>query len=180
MSVVYPNWKKYKFIKYSYEFIKKHLIDDLFELSDREKEYLSHPQPYGPSGWLAAFIGECFFYPLNTLITFAMVWGESVPQNMLANMMVYLTATLILSYLSVKAGWALRKIKPEAVRSAKIFLLITVLWALTTVVISQEFGYANRGIAYYYQRNAVIVILNYVLWRSYFEISKRVKNTYPD
>ena len=137
-------------------------------------------QLYGTDGLLAAFIGECFLYPINALVTFVLIYKESDAQYTVDNLMLYLTAMSILSFFSLRAGWALHKIKPGAVAKARTFLMLTIMWIFVSVIFSDNLGFANRNITYYYRNIAVLVLINFIFWRSYFSLSKRVKNTYPD
>lgn len=137
----------------------------------------------GPHGWLGAFIYECYVYPFIAALNFSIVWIVSEPlynARVATNMVLTVVATIVLSILSIRTGRNLQNIRPDAVKKAGRLLITYFIWTLMAFTISLLLGFTNPGFVNYYWKDIGLAFLSLVLWRGYFEKSKRVKNTYPD
>jgi hypothetical protein len=141
----------------------------------------------GVHGWLLLFcIALTILSPLFTLVTFLMSF--QIAQDIAFYYPRFMTITIIdlvlgvgLMIFSIYAGVLLWRVKPNAVRMAKRYLIIFIIYAIISSVLPLMVGFEDKIVAS--MAGALIKglagsIVYFGIWYSYLTISKRVKATY--
>lgn len=156
---------------------------------------------YGYGGWLALFCAvQIFLVPLLALTSLAV----SVSSVSLASI-----GDLGVAGFGVYAGLTLRRLRPGAVRTAKRFLLTFLVWSFLKLALPYTGGalppridmtglailslaqLLYMGVALPPRmlvavaaavtiRGVVSTLIAFAIWFSYFNVSKRVKATFPE
>jgi hypothetical protein len=154
-------------------------------LPNKEKQY----QGFG--GWLAFFcVMQVFVAPIVTLgLTFVTLFGDGfsrlVEQYPGVGLAVFLGSAgdVALAVFGIYAGVGLVGLRTGAVRIAKRYLVGRLLWALAALA----FPYladAPREIVSAMSMETLKGLLRtlfvFAIWYSYFNVSKRIKQTFPN
>jgi len=144
------------------------------------------PNEYrGVKGWLLFFcIGLTILSPLSTVAGLAR--GFSVASRVADRLPAFMTAMAIESVLAVLtmalgifAGVSLWTVKPNAVRVAKLYLIVVPVYAVLDVALSLAILRSKAIDTLIESTISVLGSIFYsVLWLSYLKESKRVKATY--
>jgi len=141
----------------------------------------------GVRGWLLLFcIALTILSPLVTLVTFLLSFQTA--QDVAAYYPRFMTITIIdlvlsvgLMIFSIYAGVLLWRVKPNAVRIAKRYLIIFIIYAIVSSVLPLMAGLPDKIVEAMIGeliKGLVKSIVYFVIWYSYLTISKRVKATY--
>lgn len=145
--------------------------------------------PRGVGGWLLLFCVSLTF--LNPAMTAYNVFQtDEATRSVLARYPALNTLTqidavvgIIIAGLSIYAGIAMWRVRPGAVRAARIFLIVGLIYAVIApftplfadlpqrandAIMSAAFSSAGRGAIYYF------------IWLSYLSSSRRVRTTYAN
>lgn len=89
--------------------------------------------------------------------------------------------SLSLTVLSIRAGIALWKLKPEAVKTAKNYLVIFLVYSIIAIFLPFTAGLpseANSAMIFDIIKGFIRSLIFFGIWYSYLNQSKRVKATY--
>lgn len=145
------------------------------------------PRYQGVGGWLLLFcLGLTIFTPLLTLVMLAVSFNSasSLAGQYPGLMRVTLADSVLsagLCAFSIYAGVQLWKIRPNAVRTAKRYLLASLLYSFVAAALPFFAGLpsmADDELAGQAVMTVVRGLLYYGVWYSYLERSKRVEATY--
>jgi hypothetical protein len=141
----------------------------------------------GVHGWLRFFvIVMIYIWPLTAVVSSIGLWitrcVRFAPDYPLVIIYysVCIAGTLYLALMSNEVGHRLQNKSPGAVRSAKKWILLVLVWSFVWLVLSPVCGGATNTVA----QEAVIdvgsTLIGFAIWYSYFTTSQRVRATYPD
>jgi hypothetical protein len=144
----------------------------------------------GVHGWLYFFVFVILYLsPTLSAIRLLSSWimHESL-QEIYVNEIVYLlfntVGTVMVAAFGIKVGLILKNVKPLAVKEAKGFLVFNLFWALTGSlgeILMTRVEYLVPGSLGRSRALSIIgAILGFIIWYTYFKVSKRVKATYKD
>jgi hypothetical protein len=145
--------------------------------------------PRGVGGWLLLFcISLTFLNPAMT--AYNVFQTDEATRSVLARYPALNTLTqadavvgIIIAGLSIYAGIAMWRVRPGAVRAARVFLIVGLIYAVIApftplfadlpqrandAIMSAAFSSAGRGAIYYF------------IWLSYLSSSRRVRATYAN
>jgi hypothetical protein len=154
---------------------------------DRPLLILPQPDLKGVHGWLRLFvIVRIYVDPTLTaiLVVLSLVgWSSMVRSNASISALdvVQTIVSVCLTILGVKAGLALRDIKPRAVQRVRRWLITVTVWEMVFVIIATGFSLTRgRGIEDRMIYKVILSVGSLAIWYSYFKFSSRVKATYSD
>jgi len=140
---------------------------------------------YGYSGWLAFFcVVQIFIVPVFVLISCAMdvsALGSS-NYNLDEFVVLEILGLLGLGAYAVYTGLKLRRLRPGAVRTAKTYLVVGLLWAVLRVFLALLMleGETRDAVGFEEVKGLFQSIISFAIWFSYFNVSKRIKATFPE
>ena len=140
----------------------------------------------GVNGWLKFFVivnlyvSPVFFVLLSIVawISFAIIAGDYpaiIPVGMIET---GVGGFLVWKWIQIARG--LRDIRPGIVQEAKTWLQIVLAWNLFSLSLVYLSGLDAEDLVVGSLRQAVQAVTGFTIWYSYFNVSKRVKATYPD
>ena len=140
----------------------------------------------GVNGWLKFFVivnlyvSPVFFVLLSIVawIFFAIIAGDYpaiIPVGMIET---GVGGFLVWKWIQIARG--LRDIRPGIVQEAKTWLQIVLAWNLFSLSLVYLSGLDAEDLVVGSLRQAVQAVTGFTIWYSYFNVSKRVKATYPD
>jgi len=148
-----------------------------------------HPELKGVKGWLLLFVIILILIrPLNDFYYLFSYWNDTSElydefPELLLLFYISLPLVSVSSFYSIRAGIALIRINPRAVRMAKNFLFIYVVvmevipvFAIYNVGLPSEMLDASSSEINY---GIGQTIFFFIVWYWYLSVSKRVKATYP-
>jgi Protein of unknown function (DUF2569) len=145
---------------------------------------------YGYGGWLVFFcIVVIFVAPLFALISGAVAFsqvGEVADRypSLLALTFVELIGGIGVVIFGVVAGLKLRRLQRGAVGLAKGYLIARLVWAVLTLGLPAMGGDLPSEVTEVMMIEAVKglvqAIIGFAIWFSYFNVSKRIKATFPE
>jgi len=142
--------------------------------------------PSGVGGWLKFFVVvHLYIAPIMVVLNILVSWLgylmmiDDHPELLVTGAI----ETMALGYLmilGIRAARSLRDIEPRAVQAAKTFLKLSLGWALISILPSllTDFGATDAMVSWLLRIGSTAV--GFAIWYSYFNVSKRVKNTYAD
>lgn len=86
----------------------------------------------------------------------------------------------ILIYKGIVVAKGLRDIEKVAVKNAKSLLLLVLTWTIVSIPISFLSGLDSEQLITDAAKQFFLRIISFAIWYSYFNVSERVKITYPD
>jgi hypothetical protein len=166
------------------------LGEDVFNNSSSENKD-AKKEVKGVEGWLLFFclmllLGPIAYLPYN-INTYLEIKDEMnwIPLKDLINN-IDLIATILISCISVYAGWQLWKINPGAIKTTKTYLNIVLVYSMffffiITIIFSfsnMPFNSISQNIFGDIIRETISSITYVIIWNLYLKNSERVKNTY--
>lgn len=137
---------------------------------------------YGWGGWLAFFsIVQIFIQPILLLVLCA-VDASAFGYN--SSVDGFLTLEIVgmlgLGVFGVIAGVQLWRLRPGAVGVAKAYLVTALVWSILKVVLAFAMleGRYQESVGGEEIKGVVGTLVPFIIWFSYFNVSKRVKATY--
>jgi hypothetical protein len=143
---------------------------------------------HGVGGWLAFFILTlALFNPLYTAYNLYTILNETRPlfdqyPGLRTILYADTAGTAALMGFSIYSGIALFRIQPNAVRIAKTYLVLFLIYALLSpfaVFLAGLPDAANEAMLGAIIPELLRPVVYFAIWFSYLTISKRVKATYP-
>jgi hypothetical protein len=145
---------------------------------------------YGYGGWLAFFcIVQIFIGPLLALITGAISLsqiGDVADRypSLLAVIFVEVIGDVGLVTFGVVAGLKLRRLQRGAVGFAKGYLIARLVWAVLALGLpamgSDLPSSVMEAMMIAAVKELVQTLIGFAIWFSYFNVSKRIKATFPE
>ena len=141
---------------------------------------------YGVSGWLKLFVVvNLYIAPVLFVLQHISAWiGFSVlAEDHPGIIFVGLVETVITGFLVYKAiqvARGLRDIKEGAVQNAKSLLKLVLAWRLLSIPFSYLSGLDAEALLPGNIKGFLTGVIGFAIWYSYFNVSQRVKATYPD
>ncbi len=141
---------------------------------------------YGVKGWLKFFVVVNLYiapvvYVLNfvvTLIGFSIL-AEDYPAIVLVGLIeLGVSGFLVVKWILIARR--LRDIQPGVVQEAKTWLKIALGWVILSVPLAFMSGMDAEDLLPDAIKGVVLGLIGFAIWYSYFNVSKRVKTTYPD
>ncbi len=141
---------------------------------------------YGVRGWLKFFV-IVNIYVAPVLFVLIQIVGF-IAISMIAGrypgmVLVGLIEAAVGAFFMVKwimIARRLRDIVPGVVQEAKTWLKIALAWNLLSIPLVFLSGMRADDLAFGVVRTVVVSVISFAIWYSYFNVSKRVKATYPD
>jgi hypothetical protein len=155
------------------------------EGDNNSSPFRNHPL-YGVHGWLKFFIVvNLYIAPPIFILQYIFAWAGVA---MLASeypglILVVLIETIvgsILTYKGIVVAKDLRDIEKGAVKNAKTYLLLVLAWHIIDIPISFLSGLDSEKLIIDTAKQFILGIISFAIWYSYFNVSERVKITYPD
>ena len=145
-------------------------------LTTKQREFVPQPSRYkGVSGWLLFFcISLTILIPLKIMAEYG---GRGVDIWHIRGVSTDGLLSLALATSSIYVGVCLWRVRPGAVKKAKLFLWFVLAFALAGDVLSIV---ADSSVVYAAAGRAVGSVIAVSIWLSYFSSSKRVAATYKE
>jgi hypothetical protein len=145
----------------------------------------SHPL-YGVKGWLNFFVVIAIYvspilFALGQLVTWVsyVMIAERYPLIIVVGL-IDTAVWIYLVYRGIQVGKGLRDIKPRAVQNTKTFFVICLVWNLLSIPLSFLSGLNPENLIVDAVKTLFGSVVGFAIWYSYFNVSQRVKATYPD
>ena len=159
--------------------------------SDRESSPSAVTMPDSPyrgvAGWLRFWVVvRIYLDPIITVLMFILAWigyvslADEYGGGIIVSGLIDTAVGIFLTVRGIQVAIALRDIKPRAVQSAKRWLLLVLAWAFISPVPSLLLGFPGELLGPGAIKAIVKTLISFAIWYSYFNVSKRVKATYPD
>lgn len=141
---------------------------------------------YGVKGWLKVFVVvNLYIAPVIFVLRYIFTW---IGFSMLAEdypgiIFVGLVETVIgafLTYKAIQIARGLRDIQERAVQNAKSLLKLVLAWTILNIPFSFLSGLDAEDLMPGVVKQLFTGLIGFAIWYSYFNVSKRVKATYPD
>ncbi|MFH1841733.1 MAG: hypothetical protein ABIF77_00865 [bacterium] len=142
--------------------------------------------PHGVAGWLKFFVVmHLYIAPillsLNILVSWFgyLVLMEDYPRIVVVGII----ETVVLGFLmiqGIQAARGLRDLQPGAVQRTKSYLQLCLGWSLVSILPAMISGLEADGVFTDWLFRIGSSAVGFAIWYSYFNVSKRVKNTYHD
>jgi hypothetical protein len=141
---------------------------------------------YGVKGWLKFFVVmNLYVGPIFFIISYVLAWAGYITlakdyPNILIVGAINTAVGLYLINKAIHIAKDLRDIKERAVQNAKSFLTLVFVWNIISIPISFLSGLEGESLIIGAIKQLVLGGIGFAIWYSYFNVSKRVKLTYPD
>jgi hypothetical protein len=145
------------------------------------------PALYGVRGWLLVLcLYLMVFVPLLTVLGLVGAWQSAASSPALQSALIFeVLFELGLAVFALYAGWALYRMRPNAVAIAKIYFIVTLtlgMLGVGFVLLGAVTQFSDRALANMLRGPAVFAVLRYIIvsaaWLFYLERSMRVRTTY--
>jgi hypothetical protein len=145
-------------------------------------KWRSQERKPAPGGWLAFFcILQIFVQPIVLLVSCAVdasAFGYNSDLDSFLNLEIL--GRVGIGVFGVIAGIQLWRLRPGAVRVAKAYLVTTLAWSILEAVLA--FGMLEGSYQEAVRTQEILEVVGtlipFVIWFSYFSVSKRVKATF--
>lgn len=141
---------------------------------------------YGVKGWLKFFvIVNMYISPVIFVLRYIFAWVGFVilAEDYPGIIPIGLIETVVggfLVYKFIQIARHLRDIRPGAVQEAKKWIFITFIWVLVDMPLLYFTGLNAEDLIPGAIKAFLGGLIGFAIWYSYFNVSKRVKATYPD
>ncbi len=147
----------------------------------------SSPNPFcGVKGWLKLLVVvNLYIAPVLFVIRYILAWiGFTVlAKDYPGIILVGLLETLIGGFFVwkfIQIAKHLRDIKPGVVQEVKKWLKLNLGWIILGAPLAFISGMDARDLLPSVIKSIIMGLVSFAIWYSYFNVSKRVKATYPD
>jgi len=154
---------------------------DRFDQSEGESNPL-----YGVKGWLKFFVVvNLYVAPVVFVLRYILAWvgfsilAEDYPLIIVVGFIETVIGAFIV-YRAIQIARGLRDIIPGAVQKTKNFLKLVLAWTILSIFLSYLSGLDADDLMPGNIRGLLSGIIGFAIWYSYFNVSKRVRATYPD
>jgi len=139
---------------------------------------------YGYGGWLAFFcIVQIFIVPVIALVYSALDGSAlgSGSDSLDLFLVIEILGLLGIASFGVYAGITLRRLRPGAVKIAKTYLVVGLIWAAFKLFLAAAMlgGSSGDAVAAEEGKGLLQAIIGFAVWFSYFNVSQRIKATFP-
>lgn len=140
----------------------------------------------GIRGWLRFFvIIRIYFYPICTVIVFIFDWiGNTMlaqeHSGVIISGLVDTAVGIYLTVRSIQVGIGLRNRKLLAVQATRNWLVSVLIWAIISPFVALILGFPSDLLFPIAIPRFISTLISTGIWYLYFDVSKRVKATYPD
>ena len=155
------------------------------DMGDTNTSTTSNPL-YGVKGWLKFFVVvNLYIAPILFVMRYILAWigftmmAEKYP-NIIFVGIIETVVGAFLVYKAIQVARGLRDIKERAVQNAKFFLKLVLAWTIISVPLSFLSGLDADDLMPDVIRGLLSGVIGFAIWYSYFNMSQRVKATYPD
>jgi hypothetical protein len=141
---------------------------------------------YGVKGWLKMLIVvNLYIAPVIFVIRYIMGWIDvtGVANRYPGLVLVLFLETLVGGFFIwkfIQMAKDLRDIKPGVVQEVKKWLKLNLGWIILDAPLSLISGIDAEYLLPSMIKGIILGIVGFAIWYSYFNVSKRVKATYPD
>ena len=140
----------------------------------------------GVNGWLKFFVVvNLYVGPVLFVWGHILAWigffvlAEDYP-NILGVGLIETVVGGFLVWKWIQIARRLRDIRPGVIQEAKKWLKIVLYWSLFSVPLAFMSGMDVEDLLFGSIKGVVSSLISFSIWYSYFNVSKRVKATYPD
>jgi hypothetical protein len=145
----------------------------------------THPL-YGVKGWLKFFvIVNIYIAPIIFLLNHIFAWvtyieiQDEYPYIIISGAIFSIVGVIfVLKWIQI--GMNLREIKAGAVREAKEWLRIALIWTFIRIPLEFISGIDSEYLLPGIMKNVILGLISFSIWYSYFNVSKRIRATYSD
>lgn len=162
--------------------IKKRTAEEISEM-----EASKHTDElYGVKGWLKFFVVvNLYIAPIFFVLNYIITWiGFSILSEDYPNIIfVGIVETIVgafLVYKAIQVAKGLKDIREKAVQNAKFLLKLVLAWTIVSIPLSFLTGLDADDLMPDVIKQFFLGIIGFTIWYSYFNVSQRVKATYPD
>ncbi len=146
---------------------------------------------YGVNGWLLLFVvSQMYIAPVSFVLRTIMAWGgvTMITKEYPGFIVLFLIDTVVSGFLTfkwIKIARRLRDIKPGIVQETKTWLKIGLVYIICGAPTYCYYWAGSGGCPYEglvsgYLRSFLAGVIGFAIWYPYFNVSKRIKATYPD
>lgn len=141
---------------------------------------------YGVKGWLKlVVIANLYIAPVLFGLQYILAWvvASTIAAEYPGFIVVLLIETIVGGFFVwkfIQIARDLRDIKPGVVQEMKKWLKLSLGWAIISTLLVFTSGMEAKHLLPGAIKGIVIGLISFSIWYSYFNVSKRVKATYPD
>lgn len=150
-------------------------------------------QLYGVHGWLRFWVVmRIYLDPIFTGLNLIVGWvgylilaeqygtADSLAGGIIVWGVIDTGVTVYLIVRGIQVGIALRDIRAGAVQSAKQWLVLVLAWRFIAPIPALLLGFPIEYLGPASIKGIAASLIGFLIWYSYFNVSKRVQATYPD
>ncbi len=140
----------------------------------------------GVNGWLKFFVVvNLYISPVIFIIQYILAWigffilAKEFPAVILVGLIeTAVTGFLVWKWIHIARD--LRDIKPGVVHTVRTWLKVSLGWVIIDTPLAFLSGMNAKDLFPGAIKGIVLGLIGFAIWYSYFNVSKRVKATYPD
>lgn len=141
---------------------------------------------YGVKGWLGFFVTvNLYIAPVIYVIVYIIAWISfvQIADNYPGIILVGIIETVVVGFLVwrwIQIARGLRDIQPGVIQEAKTWLKVSLGWGIFDSFLVFMSGLDFEDLLPVILRGILGGLIGFAIWYSYFNVSKRVRATYPD